>query len=77
MNLRLIGGKYILDHIEPESCAKVWGVKALMDSKSTNESALLCSLDLGKPFKCEKVVADEFQLYIFGREMVEPVINYF
>ena len=48
-----------------------------MDSKSTNESAFLCSLDLGKPFKCEKVVADEFQLYIFGREMVEPVINYF
>ena len=44
-----------------------------MNPNSTAESALLYSLDISTPYKCERMIADEFQLYLFGFKLMESV----
>ena len=66
-------GKYVVDHCDEDRYVRVWDINSLMDAESTHESALLCSLDLGRPFKCEKLFGDQFQLYFYGFELKESV----
>ena len=48
-----------------------------MDPKSTAESALVCSLDLGSPFSCSRIIADLFQVYVFGAASVILCFSYY
>jgi hypothetical protein len=44
----------------------VWSIEELLKPESTHTSAFLCHLNIEKPFKCEELIADEYQVYIFG-----------
>lgn len=66
-----------MDHYDGDNCFRVWDIKTLMDPKSTAESALVCSLDLGSPFSCSRIIADLFQVYVFGAASVILCFSYY
>jgi len=62
----VVSAKYVLAHYQCDSRIMVWSVEELLKPESTHTSAFLCDLNIEKPFKCEELIADEYQVFIFG-----------